>query len=145
MPHYKLSSPAHPNAKLTKRGSTWESTIYQCPATNTFWMLHMDRNGNRFLYRYLHDQPKPIIDKSQWAEVPDNWTGDPETVYVAFESIQDFHTIGGDVVNLSDGLRQLLDNGDRVLVTDFDNAVIGEIAKDGDDIRLVRRDGYAPS
>ena len=107
-------------------------------------MLHMYRHGNRFLYAYLIDGPKPIIDKSQKFPVPEDWTGDPETVYVALESIHDSE-MSDDAVNLPGGLREVLDNGDRVLVTDFDNAVVGEIIRDGDELRLERRDGYAPS
>ncbi|TWU10290.1 hypothetical protein Pla52o_57460 [Novipirellula galeiformis] len=144
MPHYRLPSPADPNCRLTKRGATWDSTIYHCTATNSFWMLHMDRHGDRFLYAYLIDGPKPIIDKSQKFPVPEDWTGDPETVYVALESIHDSE-MSGDSVNLPGGLREVLDNGDRVLITDFDNAVVGEIIRDGDELRLERRDGYAPS
>jgi hypothetical protein len=144
MAHYKLTSPTDPNCRLTKRSSTWDSTIYHCTATNTFWMLHMDRHGNRFLYAYLLGGRKPIIDKSQKFPVPDDWTGDPETVYVALELIQDSQ-VSGDAVNVPERLRHLVDNGDRVLVTDYDNAVIGEIVRHGDGVRLARREGYAPS
>jgi hypothetical protein len=144
MTHYRLPSPADPNCRLTKRGSSWDSTIYHCTATNTFWMLHMDRHGNRFLYAYLVDGPKPIIEKSQKFPVPGDWTGDPETVYVALETIQDSQ-ISADAVNLPGGLRQLVDNGDRVLVTDCDNAMIGEIARQGDDVRLARYGGFTAS
>lgn len=102
----------------------------------------MDRNGNRFLYRYILDGPQPIIDKAQKVEVPADWTGDPETVSVALEIINDVIAGAIEVANLPIGFRQVLDNGDRILVTDFENAVVGELKMEGTAIMLVRRVGF---
>ena len=141
MSHYKLPSPANPNTTLTKRGSSWDATIYHCEATNTFWLLHMDRSGNRFLYAYILGGEKPVIDKSQRHSVPADWTGDPETVYVSLESIRDSAT-AADAVNLPAGFEEMLDNGDRILVTDFENAVVGEVVKRDNSVVFVRREGF---
>ena len=142
MPHYKLPSPANANAPLTKRGARWDATIYHCTATNTFWLLHMDRNGNRFLYAYLIDGEKPVVDKSQKHTVPEDWTGDPETITVDLEIIQDSASQKPDAVNLPSGLERMLDNGDRVLVTDSDNTVIGEVVKVNGVIAMRRKQGF---
>jgi hypothetical protein len=42
-------------------------------------------------------------------------------------------------------LEQLLDNGDRVLVTDYENSVIGEIVKTGNVIAMKRKGGFGLS
>jgi hypothetical protein len=137
MPRYKLPSPASPNSTLTKRGSNWDSTIYHCSASNTFWLLHMDRQGNRFLYAYLIGGAKPVIDKKQKYPVPADWSGDPETIHVPIETINDIETQTADNPFIADELAQLLAEGDRILVTDSDDAVVGELfLRDG---RLVMR------
>ena len=141
MPHYKLKSPANPNAALTKRGSNWDSTIYQCESSGTFWMLHMNRDGKRFLYPYHLEKNKPTVDKSEKHAVPEDWTGDPETIFVTLESVLDSKTATPDAVNLAPGFLELIDNGDRLLVTN-DNIVIGELARRGDVVILQRKDGF---
>lgn len=143
MPHYKLPSPANPKVTLKKRGSNWDSTIYHCEATGTFWILHMDRHGDRFLYAYNPDGPKPIIDKSQKHVVPSDWTGDPETIHVSHETIQDVAVGSPDAVILSAELEQCLENGDRILVTDLEDVIVGEVVKLNQAIVLVRRAGFA--
>lgn len=102
----------------------------------------MDRKGNRFLYAYLIDGDKRVVDKSKKHAVPDDWTGDPETITVDLQTIQDSASQMPDAVNLPSGLEQLLDNGDRVLVTDFDNTVIGEVVKLNGVIAMKRKQGF---
>lgn len=105
----------------------------------------MDRQGRRFLYSYRIDGKKPIVDKSTKFEVPDEWSGDPETVFVTLESIQDSASQNPDAVNLPAGLEELIENGDRVLVTDYENSIIGEIVKIGNVIVMRRKEGFGLS
>src|SRR5260370_36916019 len=104
-------------------------------------MLHMDRHGNRFLYAYNPHGKKPLVDKSQKHAVPSDWTGDPETIYVSLETIQDSPIGSLEAVNLTAELEQTLDNGDRILVPDFKNAIVGEVVKRDNRIGLRRQSG----
>src|SRR5690606_1107925 len=139
MPHYKLTSPADENATLKRRGASWDCAIYECEATGNFYMLHMDREGNRFLYSYRIEGPKPVIDKSQKFEVPDDWTGDPQTYYVSHDLLPETQLAPEMTVVLTDQLRKWLEDGDRVLVTSDEDAVIGEIVDLGGTPRFKSR------
>jgi hypothetical protein len=102
----------------------------------------MDRHGDRFLYEYNPHGKKPSIDKTKKHPVPSDWTGDPETFYVALETIQDVAVGSRETVNLTPEIKRLLDNGDRILVTDFEDTVIGEVVKRENKIVLERQPGF---
>ncbi len=141
MPHYYLDSPAKVNCKLTRRGSHGDLTIYHCAESNTFWILYMDREGCRFLYRYFPE--RQLIDKSVRAAVPDDWTGDPQDYYVDLDTIGDARRAPEQAVNLPEALQQLIDNGDRVHVVDVNGTTVGKIVLSRAGVRIRWREGLS--
>ncbi|QDT27820.1 hypothetical protein Enr10x_31540 [Gimesia panareensis] len=141
MTHFKITSPDDPDAFLERVNQNNQPTIYQCQSTKKYWMLHTNQAGEQFLYRYLIDGEKKVIDKSQRFDVPKDWTGDPEIICVSEDCITDIKMGANDSVNLSQYLMQHIENGDEILVTspgDEESQVIGKVIKDGDNIYLNR-------